>query len=60
MTDESKTTDRWSVTVSVDGEEIVTIGRTWLSGKEIGPAEEEAIRTAARHLLSFIGDPVHG
>lgn len=46
----------WSVTVSRDGEEIVTIESNCLSGREISAADEDAIRTAARHLLSFIGE----
>ncbi len=50
-------TDHWSVTVSRNGEEIVTIESNSLSGREIGPEDGAAIRTAARHLLSFIGDP---
>ena len=52
----------WSVTVTLNGEELVTIEPNWLSGRDIGPAEEEAIRSAAYHLLGFIGDPAgyHG
>lgn len=50
--------DHWSVTVRRNGEEIVTIETAMLAGREISPADEEAIRTAARHLLAFIGDPV--
>jgi hypothetical protein len=45
------------VTVSREGEEIVTIGSNCLSGREITPEDEAAIRTAAKHLLAFIGDP---
>jgi hypothetical protein len=51
-------TDHWSVTVERNGEQIVTIESNCLSGREISPEDEEAIRTAARHLLAFIGDPV--
>ncbi len=46
----------WSVTVRLNGDEIVTIEPRMLAGKELGPREETAIRTAAEHLLSFIGD----
>ena len=46
----------WSVTVSRDGEEIVTIESNFLSGREISAADEDAIRTAARNLLFFIGE----
>ena len=46
----------WSVTVSRNGEEIVTIESNCVSGREISPADEETIRTAAHHLLGFIGD----
>jgi hypothetical protein len=48
-------TDHWSVTVRLNGDDIVTIESNFLSGREIGPDEEEAIRTAAHHLLGFVG-----
>lgn len=48
--------DHWAVTVSRNGEEIVTIESECLAGREISEADEEAIRTAAHHLLAFIGD----
>lgn len=48
----------WAVTVSRDGEEIVTIESNCLSGREISAEDEETIRTAARALLGFIGDPL--
>ena len=47
----------WSVTVRANGEEVVTIESNCLSGRDIGPLEEEAIRTSAAHLLSFVGYP---
>lgn len=50
-------TQHWAVTVSRNGEDIVTIESNCLSGREIGPEEELAIRIAANHLLAFIGDP---
>lgn len=46
----------WSVTVSRNGEQVVTIEKAMLSGRDIDPSDEEAIRTAAYHLLAFIGD----
>lgn len=46
----------WAVTVSRSGDEIITIESNCLSGREISAADEQTIRTAARHLLSFIGD----
>jgi hypothetical protein len=46
----------WSVSVDLDGENVVTIASNHLAGREIGPEEEEVIRRAARHLLAFIGD----
>jgi len=48
--------DHWSVTVRRNGEEVVTIESNMLSGREISSGDEEAIRTAALHLLAFIGD----
>lgn len=46
----------WSVTVNVNGQDIVSIGHDWLSGNR--PLRDEDERTligAARHLLSFVG-----
>jgi hypothetical protein len=45
----------WSVTVELDGEQVVTISHNCLAGHP--EPNEEAIRTAAHHLLAFIGDP---
>lgn len=45
----------WSVTVELDGKQVVTLGHNHLSGDQ--SPNEEAIRTAAHHLLAFIGDP---
>ncbi len=50
----------YGVTVTHLGEPILTIDSTMLSGKEsFSDADSEAIREAARHLLSFIGDGNH-
>ena len=48
----------WAVTVERDGEKVVTIETNCLSGRDLVPGDHEAIRTAAHHLLSFIGDSV--
>lgn len=48
----------WSVTVSLNGEPVVTIEPGMLSGKDIGDPELEAIRTSALQLLAFAGIPV--
>lgn len=48
--------NRWAVTVSRNGDDIVTIGRDHLSGRTIQPEDEATIRTAVAHLLAFIGD----
>jgi hypothetical protein len=48
--------DHWAVTVWRNGIEVVSIGIDSLSGKEIEPADKEAIRNAARNLLAFIGE----
>ena len=46
----------YSVTVSKNGEAILTIERTMLSGQgEFSPEDAAAIRDAGEHLLSFIG-----
>ncbi len=48
----------WRVSVETSGEHIVSIEPEMLTGREISEADEDAIRTAAHHLLAFIGDPV--
>lgn len=47
----------WRVSVETSGELIVAIEPEMLAGREISEADEDAIRTAAHHLLAFIGDP---
>ena len=47
----------YSVTVSKNGEPILTIEREMLSGAELSAEDEEAIRDAAEHLLAFVGSP---
>jgi hypothetical protein len=53
-------TDHWAVTVTRNGENVVTIESNCLSGRELDPADEDTIRIAARHLLAFVGDNTHG
>ena len=46
----------WSVSVNVDGSDIVSIGHNWLSGsRPLEERDEQTILGAAQHLLSFIG-----
>ena len=49
---------RWGVSVSVNGEDVLTIESNSLCGKsDLSPMELDAIRTAANHLLAFAGQP---
>lgn len=48
--------DHWAVTVERNGERVVTIESNCLSGRDLSPEDQEAIRTAAQHLLSFVGE----
>ncbi len=52
---ENQVKDHWSVTVTRNGEDVVTIESNCLSGREISPEDEAVISTAAHHLLAFIG-----
>jgi len=52
---EVERTQHWAVTVSRNGEEIVTIESNCLSGRELSNEDERVIRNAAEHLLSFVG-----
>lgn len=46
----------WTVTVEKDGEKILTIESNCLSGKaDLTSEDEQVIRNAAEHLLSFVG-----
>jgi hypothetical protein len=51
------TLNYWSVTVRLDGYDVVTIEPSMLTGREPSPQDEAAIRLAAHALLAFIGDP---
>lgn len=50
----------WSVTVETSGDHITTLEPECYGGRELSAADEVAIRTAAHHLLSFIGDGTPG
>lgn len=50
--------DHWSVSVSRNGENVVTIETNMLTGRELDEADERTVRTAAHHLLAFVGDAV--
>lgn len=54
--DRPKPVQSWAVTVAVNGEDILTIGSTHLSGIENIDDYADAVRTCAKHLLSFIGE----
>jgi len=47
----------WSVRVERKGELVVSMEPGGLCGRDLSKDDEEAIRTAAHHLLAFIGDP---
>ena len=47
--------DGYSVTVTRDGEAILTIGPDLAGLSEFSPEDEQAIRDAGEHLLAFIG-----
>jgi hypothetical protein len=49
----------FSVTVSRNGERLVTIETTVLSGRELSDEDEDCIRNAARHLLGFVGNKIN-
>ena len=51
------TAQHWSVTVAVNGEDVLTIDSESLAGKsELSEMELDAIRTAGEHLLAFAGE----
>ena len=46
----------WSVSVTADGDTLVSIGNDWLSGsRDLTDEDERVIIGAAQHLLSFVG-----
>lgn len=48
--------ENWGVVASVNGENILCIGDSYLHGKrELSDAEEQAIVGMAQHLLAFVG-----
>ena len=53
-----QTREHWSVEVSRNGENIVTLESNCISGKaDFSPEDEHAIERAALCLLSFLGKP---
>jgi hypothetical protein len=57
MPGETSMAEHWAVTVERGGEKIVTIEANCLSGRDLSQEDEQTVRTAAHHLLAFIGDP---
>jgi hypothetical protein len=49
----------WRVEVSDHDGQVVAIEPEMLVGRDITPELEATIEDAARHLLAFIGRPVH-
>ena len=47
----------YAVTVSKDGENILTIEHECLSGRELTEAEARVVWDAGEHLKAFAGDP---
>jgi hypothetical protein len=47
--------DHWRVVVSINGEEVLAIEPEMLAGIPDIDKYDDAIRTAAMHLISFIG-----
>ena len=48
--------EHWGVVVSVNGDNILCIGESYLHGKrELNEAEESAVIGVAQHLLAFVG-----
>lgn len=52
----SSALQHWGVDVRVNGERVLTIESNCLSGRELSDVDEQAIRTAAQHLLAFVGE----
>lgn len=52
----SSALQHWGVDVRVNGEHVLTIESNCLSGRELSDVDELAIRTAAQHLLAFVGE----
>jgi hypothetical protein len=52
---ERRRIDGWEVSVSINGENVLTIGHDHLSGIENIDDYADEVRNCAQHLLSFIG-----
>lgn len=46
----------WAVSVSREGETILTIESNCLAGRDLSAEDQQCVRDCARHLLSFVGD----
>lgn len=57
MSEPTPGADGWEVSVYRHGARILTLGHNHQAGVTLCPEDEAAIRTAAQHLTSFIGDP---
>ncbi len=56
----SQPQQHWSVTVSRNGENILTTESNCLSGRNLSDEDEACIRNCVQHLLSFVGEPRRG
>lgn len=54
---EAAKVEHWAVSVDANGETVLTIASNMLSGHGDIESYHDTIRTCARHLLAFIGDP---
>lgn len=49
---------QWAVTVDRDGDNILTIATSMVSGKpDLDEVDRETIRHCAQHLRAFVGEP---
>lgn len=52
---ECKPVQSWAVTVTINGDEVLTISNSHLSGIENIADYADAVRNCGEHLLAFIG-----
>lgn len=48
--------NKWSVSVNINGEDVLSISDNELSGVDLTEEQLEIIRNCARHLLGFAGE----
>ena len=46
----------WSVTVTIDGEPVLTIAHCYVSGRELSTRDLATIRKAGEQLVAFVGE----